>query len=216
METWQTALRKQYFKRDPLANPLGPEPFHEALDTRYRSSSLVKDTLDVERDTNSDAERGTNLGSSVPPQESQAGDIRSDVQGGLTSLRDTPDADVDVRGEVSDNENGLRPQEGKQNESDIEEPEESKDWLDLPMLAKLESMHLLTEWQFQNPTRLRSIMKSDGDGAEWVGDFSFTEVLYLADVAGINSVSSLLDMTPNLTHIGSLGVNSLVFSFSHL
>jgi hypothetical protein len=36
------------------------------------------------------------------------------------------------------------------------------------MLAKLDSMHLLTEWQFQNPTRLRSLMKTDDEDATWV------------------------------------------------
>ncbi|KAJ7895858.1 hypothetical protein B0H13DRAFT_2034594 [Mycena leptocephala] len=48
-----------------------------------------------------------------------------------------------------------------------EEEQESKNWLDLPMLAKLDSMHLLTEWQFQNPTRLRTLMKSDDEDATW-------------------------------------------------
>jgi hypothetical protein len=42
------------------------------------------------------------------------------------------------------------------------------DWLDLPMLVKLDSMHLLTEWQFQNPARFRSTMKSDDEDADWV------------------------------------------------
>ena len=49
--------------------------------------------------------------------------------------------------------------------------EESKDWLDLPMLAKLESMHLLTEWQFQNPQRFRTIMRNDDEAALWVCNF---------------------------------------------
>lgn len=53
-------------------------------------------------------------------------------------------------------------------EQQEEEQQESKDWLDLPMLAKLDSMHLLTEWQFQNPTRLRTLMKSDDEDATWV------------------------------------------------
>lgn len=52
--------------------------------------------------------------------------------------------------------------------ADEEEEEESKDWLDLPMLEKLDSLHLLTEWQFQNPYRLRQLMKDDDDGANWV------------------------------------------------
>lgn len=44
----------------------------------------------------------------------------------------------------------------------------SVDWFDLPMLAKLESLHLVTEWQFQNPTRLRTLMRSDDELATWV------------------------------------------------
>lgn len=46
--------------------------------------------------------------------------------------------------------------------------EPAKDWLDLPMLVKLDSMHLLVEWQFQNPMRLRNLMKFDDEGATWV------------------------------------------------
>jgi hypothetical protein len=42
------------------------------------------------------------------------------------------------------------------------------DWFQLPMLAKLDSLHLLTEWQFQNPTRLRTLMRNDDDLATWV------------------------------------------------
>lgn len=53
-----------------------------------------------------------------------------------------------------------------------EEEEESKDWLELPMLEKLDSLHLLIEWQFQNPYRLRQLMKDDDDGANWVCSIS--------------------------------------------
>lgn len=53
-----------------------------------------------------------------------------------------------------------------------EEEEESKDWLHLPMLEKLDSLHLLAEWQFQNPYRLRQLMKDDDDGANWVRSLS--------------------------------------------
>ncbi|KAJ7052485.1 hypothetical protein C8F01DRAFT_1065667 [Mycena amicta] len=45
--------------------------------------------------------------------------------------------------------------------------EETKNWLDLPMLTKLDSMHQVAEWQFQNPTRLRTLMKSDDEDATW-------------------------------------------------
>jgi hypothetical protein len=43
------------------------------------------------------------------------------------------------------------------------------DWLGLSMIQKLDSMHLLTEWQFQHPMRLRTLMKSDDEDASWVG-----------------------------------------------
>jgi hypothetical protein len=48
------------------------------------------------------------------------------------------------------------------------EDQEPRNWLELPMLTKLDSMQLVTEWQFQNPTRLRTLMRSDNDDATWV------------------------------------------------
>jgi hypothetical protein len=46
--------------------------------------------------------------------------------------------------------------------------EEPTDWRDLTMLAKLDSMYLLTEWQFHNPMRLRFLMKADDETVHWV------------------------------------------------
>ena len=60
---------------------------------------------------------------------------------------------------------------GKENataEEDVTPLDEPKDWLDLPLLTRLDSLHLLTEWQFQNPHRLRQFMKDDGDAGHWV------------------------------------------------
>ena len=45
---------------------------------------------------------------------------------------------------------------------------ELKDWHDLPMLSKLDSINLLVEWMFHNPHRIRSIMKDDDETAQWV------------------------------------------------
>lgn len=42
------------------------------------------------------------------------------------------------------------------------------DWLDLPTVKKLDSLHALVEWQFQNPNRLRTQMKDDDEDAQWV------------------------------------------------
>lgn len=58
--------------------------------------------------------------------------------------------------------------QGPSDQPQVEDQEESKNWLDLPMLTKLDSMHILTEWQFQNPTRLRTLMRTDDETATWV------------------------------------------------
>jgi hypothetical protein len=47
-------------------------------------------------------------------------------------------------------------------------PPESKDWIDLTMQEKLEALHTVAEWQFDNPHRLRQQMKDDGDNGHWV------------------------------------------------
>jgi hypothetical protein len=49
---------------------------------------------------------------------------------------------------------------------------ELRDWHDLPMLLKLDSMNILVEWMFHNPHRIRFIMKDDDETAQWVS-FSF-------------------------------------------
>ncbi|KAF7312177.1 DALR-1 domain-containing protein [Mycena indigotica] len=109
IDTWQSALRKQYARRDPTSNPIGPDP------PRHRSNS-------------------------------EAAEIS--------------------RAESSD--------EAVESSS---EPE-TKDWLDLPMNTKLDSMHCVAEWQFNNPTKLRTLMKSDDEEATWVhlifGEFGLT------------------------------------------
>jgi hypothetical protein len=67
----------------------------------------------------------------------------------------------------------LNPDEMKLESMSVEsaplsEPaEESKDWLSLPMLTKLDSLHLLTEWQFHNVNRIRTIMRDDDETAQW-------------------------------------------------
>jgi hypothetical protein len=54
-----------------------------------------------------------------------------------------------------------------------------QDWNDLPMLEKLDSLHLLTEWQFQNVNRFRSTMRSDDENASWVRSFYPYPAIYV-------------------------------------
>jgi hypothetical protein len=74
------------------------------------------------------------------------------------------------------------------------------DWSSLSMDQKLESLHTLVEWQFQNPTRLRTIMKSDDESASWVRVVPLT--ICVPFQTRFHSVPSRLDTTANKTRIG--------------
>ncbi|KAF4596441.1 hypothetical protein EYR38_007828 [Pleurotus pulmonarius] len=139
LDNWQTALRKQYFKRDPQANPLGGD----APTDRY-SKSVEPTALTLL--PKSEADDANDLGASEDAlqSEEQTQDHKAMTPTDSIPLLDTKQMSVSVSG-----------------------GEGVKDWLQLPMLEKLDSMHLLTEWQFQNPTRLRQIMKTDDEAATW-------------------------------------------------
>lgn len=144
LDNWQTALRKQYARRDPTANPIGFEP----------KKSTAKYILEpIEDKPESTEELVPVAGSSVAPEGSaephqQAQSEDGDLMQTDTKLEDGHD---------------LSQEQG-----------ELKDWLELPMLTKLDSLHLLSEWQFQNPNRIRTIMKDDDETAQWVGDLNTT------------------------------------------
>jgi hypothetical protein len=151
-DNWQTALRKQYYKRDPDANPIGPEPvplFQEAPAVHSRgqsvdaSGALVGEKLDGPSTTPS---------RQPTPLLETSTEAREDTA--CLSERESAPAET-------------QPEE-QQPYADDGERADSKDWLDLPMLAKLDSMHHLIEWQFHNPIRLRTIMKDDDETAQWV------------------------------------------------
>ncbi|KAJ7793738.1 hypothetical protein B0H14DRAFT_3497737 [Mycena olivaceomarginata] len=78
-----------------------------------------------------------------------------------------------------------------------------EDWVDLPMLAKLDLIHLLTEALFHNPTRIRSLMKSDDKAATWV-----RVILLLPKFLLTWIVLNRLATTPNPTFIGLLAATA--------
>lgn len=156
LDIWQTALRKQYKKRDPDLNPIGPEP--------------VVELPILERDS------PASLDNEEPKAESVSTPGPSSVH--LLENSHQPDAaetdDHDLKHDHSvDSSAELKPDEMKFESMSVEdaaltEPdEESKDWLSLPLLTKLDSLHLLTEWQFHKVHRLRTIMKDDDETAQW-------------------------------------------------
>jgi len=146
LSNWQTALRKQYNRRDPSANPIGPEPGR---------SDPADDHAEASMNADPDA---TNADGSLVMEDGPARD-------GTPSSRQ-------VSCQPSIGRNSVQPRtETRQNSTaaDDDVPSgPSLNWTELPMLIKLESMHTLAEWHFHNPTRLRTIMKNDDELASWV------------------------------------------------
>ncbi|EMD33317.1 hypothetical protein CERSUDRAFT_117938 [Gelatoporia subvermispora B] len=164
IDNWQTALRKQYMKRDPDANPIGPEPPRLS-----RQSSPELSVQEDEKDEES---------SVAPARESSAvGSGEEDAAGEPDEGQDESKTDAikaestAPEGDTSQVKEEPPTEQPSPNEPNgaVEEQaqEESKDWLELSMLEKLDSLHLLTEWQFQTPLRLRQIMRDDDEGAKW-------------------------------------------------
>ncbi|KAJ2929378.1 hypothetical protein H1R20_g7729, partial [Candolleomyces eurysporus] len=138
-ENWQNALRRQYDKRDPEANPLGSPStvVHTAANSRF--SSIVKDEVEDAEDEAQEQKDGETAG-----------------QEDATSTRHTsPQIDEKPLNKVD-----KRAPNAADDKPTVE-------WSSLSMDQKLESLHTLVEWQFQNPTRLRMIMKSDDEYASW-------------------------------------------------
>ncbi|KAF9243566.1 hypothetical protein BU15DRAFT_42854 [Melanogaster broomeanus] len=155
-DNWQNALRRQYLRRDPDANPIGhisqtqsfvAESSRASTAPPARSHPASEAPLDEEKEKYNEAtERDCSL--EVPSLDGTSGDMEGTVE----------DPEHKLVTKVEDQET-VSPT--------LEEPVERIDWLDLPMLTKLESLHTLVEWQFQNPHRLRQQMKSDDEQATW-------------------------------------------------
>jgi hypothetical protein len=184
LENWQTGLRKQYKKRDPDLNPIGPEPVVQ-LPTPGPDSPAGPDDDEVKPESVSTPGLSTGPLQGSPHQ---AGTAETDDPPGSSStqlkLDEMKVESMSIQG------------------TPLDEPmEESKDWLTLPMLTKLDSLHLLTEWQFHNVNRIRTIMKNDDETAQWartspLQSFHFTHGI------PFNSGLNRLATTPRRTRIG--------------
>lgn len=155
LENWQTSLRKQYKKRDPDLNPIGPEP---VVEHPTPAPDSPDDDDDGEHKTVSVSIPGS---SEFPHGDAPQADAVKDDDHLIE--RDIPrDSSNDV------NLDEMKVESTCTSPAPQPEPqEESKDWLTLPMLTKLDSLHLLTEWQFHNVNRFRTIMKDDDETAQW-------------------------------------------------
>ncbi|KAI0048997.1 hypothetical protein FA95DRAFT_1557418 [Auriscalpium vulgare] len=143
---WQTVLRKQYWKRNPDLNPIGPEPVVQ----------LPTPSPESESDGEHDDE---------PKPEPQAPPPDAPHDG--PSRRNTPSAAAESNFTVSRAQTVQHEAKTATVEPVPQSSEESRDWLQLGMLEKLDSLHLLTEWQFHNVHRFRTTVKSDDETATW-------------------------------------------------
>lgn len=204
LDNWQTALRKQYRKRDPLANPIGPEPSAGSPEPRFASAeqdSLVSNFESEPKLEGEDGEGPSEASVLLPKVETPRSTSQSiagdDVTFASQGRRDTthvssPEPAREF-GAIMVEEVDQRP---------------TKDWLGLSMLEKLNSMHLLAEWQFQNPMRLRTLMKNDDEIASWVWIPEHTRRWQLYSLPC--SVSNLLAMTASGMPTGSSVVSWLM------
>ncbi|KAG6853957.1 hypothetical protein C0991_012103 [Blastosporella zonata] len=165
LDNWQSTLRKQYRKRDLAANPIGPEPRVEELEQEPSPAPEEKPEPEQEPESDQGAEEPE------PIKGRRNGEIDEDVE---SKMPDSTRASTVERGfsrGASVKGFSVQPSEidsiHMPHLSATEEQEESKNWLELPMLAKLDSMHLLTEWQFHNATRFRTLMRSEDENASW-------------------------------------------------
>jgi hypothetical protein len=165
LDNWQTVLRKQYYRRDPDANPIGPHPISEVPYTRDVSAAPRAPSIDASVDQLAD-------GIQDPLQALSSRIGTPTAESTLETAQDTPEQrpSVPIEEEPEDAP-AVVPSSVDQEQA------ESKNWLDLPMLTKLESLHHVIEWQFHNPLRLRAIMRNDDEDAQWVGAVSQYNIL---------------------------------------
>lgn len=180
VDNWQTALRKQYLKRAPDANPLGPapiipipedelpEPGTEEI-PEIKVNGATQGQAHADEEPKSSPAPAESKDESAPPYASQTDTDAMDVTPAPAEDAKPEEKVVDAElSKVEDKKEQQQKEEAKQEEDVPVSVSESRDWLELSMLEKLDSLHLLTEWQFQNPHRLRQIMKSDNEDASWV------------------------------------------------
>ncbi|KAH7884569.1 hypothetical protein F5I97DRAFT_1929415 [Phlebopus sp. FC_14] len=146
-DNWQASLRRQYVRRDPNASLLLLLGHVQSVVTdspRGSTAPTVQTSVSSEtpRNEGNDWEKGDN----------------ALVDGDMASRDTTENSYHTVELQVEDQEP----------EQDIPEGSEKQiNWLDLPMLTRLDSLHTLTEWQFHNPHRVRSQMRDDDETAQW-------------------------------------------------
>ncbi|OCB85271.1 hypothetical protein A7U60_g7576 [Sanghuangporus baumii] len=155
-DNWQSALRRQYLRRDPTANPIGVEP----PTVRNSRAATVETEIKSEGRDSALPDDATSLGNH---RREEPTDEHSGNDNGERGAIGTP------QDEEASDASSLRANSVKKEDDDVSQNSQNtvKDWANLSMLEKLESIHTVIEWHFQSPSRLRSIMRSDDETATW-------------------------------------------------
>lgn len=156
----------------PIPEDEEPEQLELAMDGEANGTIDGRNTEEPKSSPAPEASSSKN--ESVPPPSSDAPKTETDP----TKATHTDNAKSE---EVSASTDGENTPSGPSNAQDTDQAKakveeelpkqevaESKDWLELPMLEKLDTLYLLTEWQFENTIRVRTIMKSNDENASWV------------------------------------------------
>lgn len=188
-------MRKQYDKRDPDGNPLGPSLIVTTSHSRQSPAAPTiefeekgSDSMDVDDKPNIESHNGQASGM-TPLLMAIAKQKPHTRSPGPPSTRH----ETEEPPSVEDN-----------HEDDDKVVPQTVEWSELDMNQKLDAMHTLVEWQFQNPLRLRQIMKSDDELASWVCCLLSRLIGQGSDL--FTSGPNQLDTTSNKMHIGSLEV----------
>ena len=155
-------------KRDPDANPIGPEP------ERHTSESPSEidppsPTPNLEQEKDSVKDLVKEEGFVEPDLKDEA--IENTLTGQDTSMTSTTVAAETSKSPPDESAvklNDTSFEVEKEQSPEIAKVQPSRDWADLSMMEKLECMHTVMEWHFQNPLRLRTLMRSDDEYASWV------------------------------------------------
>ena len=156
VDNWQTTLRRQYLRRDPDANPIGVEP------TVSRQSRAATEEVEVKPDIEENPIKdGGDEEARLPLAESNGDETKKEPDGQDESEQQKEEA-VEVETKPASEYDIAERTETNEGTSTL------KDWSDLGFLEKLESIHTVMEWHFQNPMRFRQTMRSDDEDATWV------------------------------------------------
>ena len=175
IDNWQSALRRQYFKRLPEANPLGPEPpvVHSDVDDNEQDPDDTRD--DAALPSSDSPEHPPDVPTDPPqtedvkPEPLDDVDPSPSVRAHSTPIPE-PAKPLHKRKPKKKGKAASRAQSRSAANEDValQFEGETRDWFELSLSEKLDSLYLLTEWQFQNPHRLRQLMKDDDELAQWV------------------------------------------------